>query len=48
LIDADPTRIVATGLGRRFLNTTLEAFLPRLERPVRSRAAPIPLAEALR
>jgi len=28
LIDADPTRIVATATGQRFLNATLEMFLP--------------------
>lgn len=28
LIDADPTRIVATEIGQRFLNTTLQLFLP--------------------
>jgi len=28
LIDADPARIVATDAGQRFLNRTLEMFLP--------------------
>jgi oxygen-independent coproporphyrinogen-3 oxidase len=32
LLDPDPSRIVATPLGRRFLNRALEPFLPRDDR----------------
>ena len=45
LLDADPSRIAATELGRRFLNRTIELFLPDTQpHPVTS-AAPITIAE---
>ena len=36
LLEADPTRIAATALGRRFLNRTLQLFLPRSDEQRRS------------
>jgi oxygen-independent coproporphyrinogen-3 oxidase len=47
LIDADPARIVATDTGQRFLNTTLEMFLPAA-RQVAERGVPIAIVEAPR
>ena len=45
LIDPDPTRIVATGLGRQFLNRTLELFLPATPPQAATVAAPVTFAE---
>ena len=47
LIDADPARIVATDTGQRFLNTTLEMFLPAA-RQGGERGAPVAIVEAPR
>lgn len=41
LIEADPTRIVATPLGRRFLNRTLELFLRTGDKKPTSSPVPI-------
>ena len=46
LIDPDPARIVATGLGRRFLNQTLQLFLPDDAPPREATAVPVTLARA--
>ena len=41
LLDADPSRIVATDLGRRFLNRTIGLFLP--DAPPHRETAPAPI-----
>jgi oxygen-independent coproporphyrinogen-3 oxidase len=48
LIDADPARIVATEAGQRFLNTTLEMFLPAAAREAPECGAPVAFVEAPR
>ena len=45
LLDADPLRIAATELGRRFLNRTIELFLPDTPPHPVTAAAPITIAE---
>lgn len=45
LLDADPSRIAATGLGRRFLNRTIELFLPDTPPHPVTPAAPITISE---
>ena len=46
LIDADPARIVATEAGQRFLNTTLQMFLPAAAREAPVGDAPVAVVEA--
>ena len=48
LIDADPARIVATATGQRFLNATLELFLPAGERAQPARAGSLTVVEMTR
>jgi oxygen-independent coproporphyrinogen-3 oxidase len=48
LIDADPARIVATETGQRFLNTTLELFLPRDDRVPPARGGSVTVVEVSR
>jgi oxygen-independent coproporphyrinogen-3 oxidase len=45
LLDADPSRIMATDLGRRFLNRTIALFLPERGTTDRASAAPIVFSE---
>jgi oxygen-independent coproporphyrinogen-3 oxidase len=46
LIDADPARIVATELGRRFLNETLQLFLPEAPAHAQAQTTPSPITFA--
>ena len=46
LVDPDPARIVATERGRRFLNRTLQLFLPDDPPPRGATVAPVTLARA--
>jgi oxygen-independent coproporphyrinogen-3 oxidase len=46
LIDADPSRIAATELGRRFLNQTLQLFLPAISAAPTPRAIPVAITES--
>jgi oxygen-independent coproporphyrinogen-3 oxidase len=48
LIDADPARIVATETGQRFLNATLELFLPPDDRVPPARGASTAVVEVSR
>ena len=48
LLDPDPSRIVATPLGQRFLNQALEPFLPRDDARGAERRAPGAVARASR
>jgi len=45
LMVADPSRIAATQLGRRFLNRTIELFLPDMPAHPITAAAPITISE---
>jgi oxygen-independent coproporphyrinogen-3 oxidase len=46
LIDPDPSRIAATELGRRFLNQTLQLFLPASSAAPTPRAIPVAITES--
>jgi coproporphyrinogen III oxidase-like Fe-S oxidoreductase len=45
LLVADPSRLAATELGRRFLNRTIELFLPDSPAHAVTPAAPITISE---
>ena len=46
LIDADPSRIAATEIGQRFLNQTLQLFLPASSAASASPAIPVAITES--